>query len=304
MRVLIFVLLLLCSWVNLIGQNFPDPSNFLDSIGVAKQPDTVQVIDLSRVIDLNPQLVNQGPTIKNGRTYYSQIGETYHRKKIAHGWFYGPSLIKNYNSLPISWYKVATGGSIDAVRYKRGKLYNGGVNDSFGSGNDKKRVVGKCKNGKLEGKASFYEEGKLSYSGALKNNALYGVWTSYTKQGQPLVEVEYQEGNKYPVSNKRYFENSTQLLSESHYKNLILVTEIHYYLDGKKDFSRELVNAEQGIYFMTIFYENGSKHKSGMLQLSRKGVNQSNNGGLFKFKRVGLWEIFNEEGKLVETKMY
>ena len=94
--------------------------------------------------------------IKN-KTYHTQIGHSYRRVVLANGWFkMDRTCPREIYTLPIVECKFDLTQTYLYVKYKRGKLYSGRINDKDGN----YRIIGFCRKGLLHGKVKILDNEK------------------------------------------------------------------------------------------------------------------------------------------------
>lgn len=94
--------------------------------------------------------------IKN-KTYLTQIGHSYRRVVLANGWFkMDRTCPREINTLPIVECKFDITQTDLYVKYKKGKLYSGRINDK----DETYRIIGFCRKGLLHGKVKILDNEK------------------------------------------------------------------------------------------------------------------------------------------------
>jgi hypothetical protein len=94
--------------------------------------------------------------IKN-KTYLTQIGHSYRRVVLANGWFkMDRTCPREINTLPIVECKFDKTQTDLYIKYKRGKLYSGRINDK----DETYRIIGFCRKGLLHGKVKILDNEK------------------------------------------------------------------------------------------------------------------------------------------------
>jgi len=91
------------------------------------------------------------------KTYYEEIGETFHRTVLANGWFkIDERCPREIYTLPIVECKFDVTQIDSYVKYKRGKRYSGRINDKDANYS----IIGFCKKGLLQGKVKILDNKK------------------------------------------------------------------------------------------------------------------------------------------------
>jgi hypothetical protein len=106
------------------------------------------------------------------KTYHTQIGHSYRRVVLANGWFkMDRTCPREIYTLSIVECKFDITQTDLYVKYKRGKLYSGRINDK----DETYRIIGFCRKGLLHGKVKIMDneknivwEGEMIH-GLLKN---------------------------------------------------------------------------------------------------------------------------------------
>jgi hypothetical protein len=94
--------------------------------------------------------------IKN-KSYHTQIGHSYRRVVLANGWFkMDGTCPREIYTLPIVECKFDLTQTDLYVKYKRGKLYSGKINDK----DENYRIIGFCRKGLLYGKIKILDKEK------------------------------------------------------------------------------------------------------------------------------------------------
>ena len=126
----------------------------------------VQIIDKT-----NSGVYNYCYLKKNkNRVYQEEIGHSFHRTVLATGWFkLEGTCPREIYDLPIVECKFNLAEKDLYVRYKRGRLYSGRINDK----DEKYRIKGCCRKGLLHGNVKILDnERNIIWEGKMKNGVL------------------------------------------------------------------------------------------------------------------------------------
>lgn len=259
-------------------------------------------------VHLDPEKFDPCVKVKMGRTYCEIIGETYHRYVIAKGWYSLDPTSGCINSLydKIPFKDIPGAGDNYFVKYKRGRLYNGKIRDTYvdevyGKG-DKYTLIARCKKGLLHGKVTTTLNGNIILEGQLRDGKRIGLWKYYNED--TLIITHYFDEIDASLTNiTRYRRDTTKLEYVKNYKNGQPYTQITFHASGDTLSTLRLIDSTQMIYEYMEFYSNGAISKKGKKQLKDPRL-KLKNVGYFKFNDIGLWEYFDEKNNLIrkETK--
>lgn len=236
--------------------------------------------------------------IKNGKTYYQLIGETYSRYAISDGWFsmeYGKECLSPLNDkIPL------IGGKLRFIKYKKGKVYNGKIRDTY-----KERLYGKtnkyiieayCKKGLLDGKLITYLNGNKYREGLMKNGSEIGLWKYYHKNTL-LTSQYFEDNNHYPTNITKYFGDTCEIEYSTDYLNGHPHKEIRFYQSGDTLSTLILIDSAKMIYNYVKFHPSGRIMENGKKQLENPINKQRNIGTAFRFRKFGTWQYFDENNE-------
>lgn len=194
----------------------------------------------------------------------------------------------------------------------QGQFHNGvqqGLTTTWYSNGAKERE-GHYIDGLKEGQwTSWYAGGEKSLEGNYVHDQEDGLWTGWYENGQKSEEGSYQAGQKEGVWRK-WWDNG-QLSDETHFlKGQLHGTWRQWYVNG----DRALVGQHQNGRVhgqLQVWYGNGQRWVVGQFDQGRgeltiwhENGQKSQHGHIVDGIPVGLWQRWDEQGKLLETVTY
>jgi antitoxin component YwqK of YwqJK toxin-antitoxin module len=245
---------------------------------------------------------------KMGKTYCEHIGETFHEYVVADGWYsLNPSTgcIISISHYGIPFKDISINGENHFIKYKNGKAVNGKINDVSSDKRyertDKYTINGTVKNGVLIGEVTTYLNGNKILNGQLKDGKPFGLWKHYYG-GTLLLSYYFKENNLCPINITRYYNDTSKLEYSKDYLNGHPYEEIRFYRNGDTLSALKLIDSTKMIYNYVEFHPNGRIMENGKKQLDNPFRKQQNIGTDFRYKKIGVWEYFDENNNLIRKE--
>lgn len=181
-----------------------------------------------------------------------------------------------------------------SVRYCNGAKCNGSIIDTLQNG----QVVHKgfYVNGQLHGIVfDYFDNGQLWMFGQLDTGKRVGIWIHYYESGNIESELTYTKKSKSPLNSKHYFENGKVHWVSN--RDTINHTLTEFVFNEKGD----TVSAHIPIDIEKRIYHLWKKNDSG--KLIEDGLYQDDVLNL-KWKKIGVWKWYDENGILIRTEEY
>jgi antitoxin component YwqK of YwqJK toxin-antitoxin module len=195
--------------------------------------------------------------------------------------------------ISISYYDKFTpiiGGK--EVRKRNGVIVNGVVKDYYPDSTLKHR--GYYTQGKLiTSYKNYYPSGVLERSYTM-SGTFKVVIRSFYPIGTPKEYIEFRKG--VIVKYIDYYPNGNIATLEEHDKKKGFYTIYkNYYPSGVLKSSLELRNRKKREYFQVEYYSSGKIKEEGAVVYNQY---------YYDYQRYGIWNIFDEKGKLIESQEY
>ncbi len=203
------------------------------------------------------------------------------------------SLTVDTNDLSIDDYTKYTpllGGK--EVRLKDGLKINGMIKDYYPDSTIKHK--GYYQNGQLVSTyKNYYPNGQLERSFAASGTFKL-IIESFYQNGIPKEYIEYRKGEV--VKYIEYYPNGKMATYEEHEKKKgYYIALRNYYTNGNMKSSLELLDRKKWTYYEKEFFSSGKIKEEGPVQYN---IIQ------YDYQRNGKWKVYDESGKLIETKDY
>jgi antitoxin component YwqK of YwqJK toxin-antitoxin module len=180
----------------------------------------------------------------------------------------------------------------DSVRLQNGQKATGLFKDNYPNGRLKHK--GYYDNGRIVTVfTNYYESGQEERNFKAKTDKK-GTLEVYYPDGKILSRVEWIDGQSLKWED--FYQSGQAEFAEEFSKNLDYYLYMRFwYEDGKPQVIFELTDEKSRMYSYKEYYPNGQIKESG---------NKMHNASLDDYQMDGLWQYFNEDGKLTLEETY